>query len=131
MKSSPWLIAFALAGAGSLRSADVDEKIFQEKLQPILSANCAGCHTGANAQAGLSVTSLADLKKGGKRGAAIHPGSSKSSLLVQFARGEQNPRMPIGGKPLDEQTLTALASAIDSMAPVAKTAAPADEHLKW
>ncbi|MBL8210172.1 MAG: DUF1549 domain-containing protein, partial [Bryobacterales bacterium] len=107
-----------------------DEATFQQKLQPVLKANCAACHTGASAQAGLSVSTLADLLRGGKRGPAIVPGASKSSLLIQFARGEQNPRMPIGAKPLSDAVIAELAAAIDSMAPLKTTAKP-DAHMTW
>ncbi|MEJ7665578.1 MAG: DUF1549 domain-containing protein [Hymenobacter sp.] len=116
--------------AYTANGADSDGVIFTEKIQPVLAANCASCHTGASAQAGLSVTSLADLLKGGKRGAAVHPGSSAKSLLLQFIRGEQNPRMPIGGKPLHEETVTALAAAIDSLKPMEQSAT-IDAHSKW
>ncbi|MEJ7606728.1 MAG: PSD1 and planctomycete cytochrome C domain-containing protein [Bryobacteraceae bacterium] len=96
----------------------------------MLESHCASCHTGAKAQAGLSVSSLADLLKGGKRGAALTPGSSAKSLLLQFVRGEQSPRMPIGGKPMADDTVSALAAAIDSLkAP--EQAASTDAHSKW
>jgi mono/diheme cytochrome c family protein len=123
-------ICAIVLGVTSTLGAATDEDIFKEKLQPVLAKNCAGCHTGANAQAGLSVDSLQGLTKGGKRGPAIHPGSGKTSPLVQFARGEQNPRMPVGGKPLDPATIDAIAAAIDSMTPVA-VGASADDHEKW
>jgi mono/diheme cytochrome c family protein len=123
-------ICAIVLGVTSTLGAATDEDIFKEKLQPVLAKNCAGCHTGANAQAGLSVDSLQGLTKGGKRGPAIHPGSGKTSPLVQFARGEQNPRMPVGGKPLDPATIDAIAAAIDSMTPVAVEAS-ADDHEKW
>ena len=131
MKASWSLAPIALAIAFPIGAADSDEAVFKEKIQPILAANCAACHTGAAAQAGLSVTSLPDLLKGGKRGPAVQPGASKNSLLVQFAKGEQNPRMPVGGKPLPESTINALAAAIDSMQPAKSAAAPSDAYMKW
>jgi hypothetical protein len=123
-------ICAVVIGATWTLGAASDEEIFKEKLQPVLAKNCAACHTGPNAQAGLSVESLAGLMKGGKRGPAIHPGSAKTSPLLQFARGEQNPPMPVGGKPLDPATIDAIAAAIDSMKPPVK-AASADAHEAW
>lgn len=107
-----------------------DASVFQTRIEPILKANCAGCHNSAQAQASLSVTTLADLLKGGKRGAALVPGKSSSSLLIQFLRGERNPRMPIGGQPLPENTISQLAAAIDSLTPIAPSA-PANDHAAW
>ena len=116
-------LVFPLAGA--------EDDIFREKIEPALKANCAGCHSGSQAQAGLSVASLADLLKGGKRGAAIRPGQSSHSLLIQFIRGEQNPRMPMGGKPLPDGVVTMLAAAIDSMKPVGPPSASSKDHAAW
>jgi len=112
-------------------AAESDEAIFKEKIQPILNANCAACHSGPQAQAGLSVASLQDILKGGKRGPAIRPGQSSYSLLVQFVQGEKNPRMPMGGKPLPDATLSALASAIDSMKVVERASAAGKDYPQW
>ncbi|MFN9085608.1 MAG: c-type cytochrome domain-containing protein [Acidobacteriota bacterium] len=82
--------------ATSLAAAD-DAATFRDKIAPLLAAHCASCHTGPQAQAALSIASLDDLLRGGKRGPAVEPGRSSASLLVQFLRGERNPRMPICG----------------------------------
>ena len=129
---APWSLApIALALTFPIGAANTDEALFKDKLQPILAANCAACHTGPTAKAGLSVNSLQDLLKGGKRGPAVQPGAGKTSLLVQFAKGEQSPRMPVGGQPLPESTIAALAAAIDSMQPVQAASTAADPHMKW
>ena len=110
--------------------AATDADVFRDKIEPILKANCVGCHAGAQAQGGLSMSSLADLLKGGKRGAALRPGQSSHSLLVQFVRGDQNPRMPVGGKPLADSVITTLAAAIDALKPLSAKASPGD-HAAW
>ena len=110
--------------------AAAEDQVFRDQIEPILKANCAGCHSGSQAQAGLSVANLADLLKGGKRGPAIRPGESKHSLLLQFVRGEQNPRMPIGGKPLAEGAVAALATAIDSMKANSQQS-PNKDYASW
>ncbi len=107
-----------------------EDAVFRDTIEPILKANCAACHSGAQAQGGLSVANLSDVLRGGKRGPALRPGKSSESLLVQFVRGEQNPRMPIGGKPLPDAMITTLASAIDSMAPAGEER-PDTDHAKW
>ncbi len=122
--------AFTIAVLFSLLALADDALIFRDRIEPVLKANCAGCHNATQAQASLSVASLADLLKGGKRGAALVPGKSSSSLLIQFLRGERNPRMPIGGQPLPENTISQLAAAIDSLAPIAPTA-PTSDHAAW
>ncbi len=119
----------ALAAVAPLWAA-AEDPIFREQIEPILKAHCAGCHTGPQAQAGLSVANLSGLLKGGKRGPALRPGHSSGSLLVQFVRGEHSPQMPIGGQPLPEPVVTALAAAIDSMKPDESVSANGD-HAKW
>ena len=116
--------------ATSLAAAD-DAATFRDKIAPLLAAHCASCHTGPQAQAALSIASLDDLLRGGKRGPAVEPGRSSASLLVQFLRGERNPRMPIGGKPLPDAAITALAAAIDSLTPAAAPAPGSRDHISW
>ena len=108
-----------------------DAALFREKIEPVMKANCAGCHTGPQAQGGLSVANLADLAKGGKRGPSLQPGKSSASLLMQFVRGERNPRMPLGGRPLPDTVVTALAAAIDSLTPAVQEPAAKGGHVVW
>jgi len=125
-----WKVVWIACLATAVAAAD-DAALYREKIEPVMKAHCAGCHTGPQAQGGLSVASLADLMKGGKRGPALMPGKSSHSLLMQFVRGERNPRMPIGGKPLPETMVTALATSIDSMAPVLQSQAGGKDHASW
>ena len=120
----------AAVAAAALAGASPEDAVFRDKIEPILKANCAGCHSGPLAQAGLSVANLSDLLKGGKRGPAISPGQSSQSLLVQFVKGEKNPRMPVGGKPLPDEVVAALAAAIDSMKALDLTGTGKD-HASW
>ncbi|MBM3756512.1 MAG: DUF1553 domain-containing protein [Acidobacteria bacterium] len=106
-----------------------NESVFTEKLQPLLARHCAFCHTGRTAQSGFSVTSLADLVKGGKRGPGIIPGNANASKLLQFVRGDAAPRMPLGSPPLPESVISELAAAIDAMTPA--PAAVSTDHAKW
>jgi hypothetical protein len=106
-----------------------EQDIFQERIQPVLKTHCSGCHSGPQAQSSLSVATLDSLLTGGKRGPVIRPGQSSHSLLIQFLRGEKNPRMPIGGKPLADEVITELAAAIDSMKTVERTVSKG--HADW
>jgi mono/diheme cytochrome c family protein len=119
-----------VAAATTALAAD-DAAVFREKIEPVMRANCAGCHTGPQAQGGLSLANFADLMKGGKRGPSLQPGKSSASLLMQFVRGERNPRMPLGGKPLPDTVVTALAAAIDSLTPGVQEQAAKAGHAEW
>src|SRR5688572_24739060 len=107
-----------------------NEELFNEKIAPVLKANCAGCHAVASPAGGLSMASLSSVLSGGKHGPAIEPGNSKQSLLMQYVRGERTPKMPMGGS-LPEEASAALAAGIDRMQALPKTARKMDSHLEW
>ena len=101
----------------------------QDPILPILAKQCGTCHTGKQAQGGLSMDSIEALKKGGKHGAALTPGLSAESLLVQYVTGEKTPRMPLGGE-LDAKAVSELRAAIDAM-PKGAVVSKRDAHLEW
>jgi mono/diheme cytochrome c family protein len=111
-------------------TAQDNQAVFKERLQPVLEKNCAVCHTATNASGGLNVASLDSLLSGGKHGAAIVPGDAKQSLLLQYVRGERSPKMPMGGN-LDPQTVAAIAKAIDEMKVAPVTSKKANPYLDW
>lgn len=97
--------------AGTLTaSAAVD---FVKDVQPVLTAQCLPCHSGANAQAGLKLHTRAELLEGGQGGPAVVPGNGASSLLIRKVRGEQGMRMPPSGAPLSPETIRIIQTWID------------------
>ena len=74
--------------------------IFEDVVHPILIQRCSQCHRDGKMKGELSMKTLADLKKGGKSGAAIVAGSLKDSEL--FKRITLDPEhedyMPTDGK---------------------------------
>lgn len=67
---------------------------YAKDIQPILEDACLECHNEADPSSGLVLTSVAAMKKGGKRGAAIAPGSPDDSLMLLFIKGLREPQMP-------------------------------------
>jgi hypothetical protein len=101
----------------------------QDPLLSMLAKQCGACHTGKQAQGGLSMDSIEALKKGGKHGSALTPGVSAESLLLQYVTGEKTPRMPLGSE-LDAKAVSALRDAIDAM-PKGAVVSKRDAHLEW
>jgi len=66
---------------------------------------------------------------GGRSGAAVKPGNSKESLLVQRITGSGATRMPLGGPALSASEIGILTTWIDQGARSAPNAAPA--KAKW
>jgi hypothetical protein len=68
-------------------------------VQALLTARCQSCHNERSSSSGLSLTTMAGMRKGGKRGPAVVPGDPGQSLLYRLVSGSQ-PAMPLGGEPL-------------------------------
>ena len=88
---------------------------FVRDVQPILRKNCYGCHGPAMQQSGLRLDDAATALKGGYSGAAILPGDSVGSALMQRVEGAKGfPVMPPGGKRLKPEEVAALKQWIDA-----------------
>ncbi|MEJ7609143.1 MAG: c-type cytochrome domain-containing protein [Bryobacteraceae bacterium] len=91
--------ALVLAGLLPLQAqAQTPDEFFETRVRPVLSKHCFACHTNS-ALGGLRLDTKESALKGGKRGPAILPGNSESSLLVRAIR-HTDPRikMPPQGK---------------------------------
>lgn len=69
---------------------------FSADVQPVLAANCAGCHSGyaeGEASTGLNVTDYASLMHGTRLGEVVVPGSAASSTLYLVVSGEASPEI--------------------------------------
>src|SRR5580658_7572954 len=62
-----------------------DGQLFEQKVQPILSANCYGCHSTKlkSPKSGLALDTRAGLRKGGDLGPDVIPGNPAGSRLLQ------------------------------------------------
>lgn len=105
-----WVAAAAIVAIISPRlavaqqaSAD-DLQFFDQKVKPILQANCIKCH-GAESKfkGGLRLTSRDNVLKGGDRGPIVEPGDADKSLLVSVLGYTGELKMPPKGKLPPEQ----------------------------
>jgi len=71
-------------------------RLFEEKIEPVLKAECFRCHSeqAEKVKGGLRLDSRAALLKGGDTGPAIVPNKSGESLLIQAIRHEGDLAMP-------------------------------------
>jgi hypothetical protein len=69
---------------------------YDEHVLPILREHCAQCHRADKTSAGLDVTSLAALEKGGDSGPAVVPGVPENSPLYRAMAhiGSESPMPP-------------------------------------
>ncbi len=70
---------------------------YDDDIRPIFQRRCFGCHSAAEARAGLSLESYAGVMKGGGSGDIVNPGLPSRSMLYQAVahEGDGIPRMPL------------------------------------
>src|SRR5438477_12023763 len=73
---------------------------YTRQVHPILAERCLVCHSQDKRSGGLSLATYADVLNGGRSGAAVKPGRSADSLIVQRITGPAGVRMPVGGRAL-------------------------------
>src|SRR5437868_7101566 len=76
--------------------AQENPSFFEDRVRPILKANCEACHSLTNPSGGLSLDSRESVLKGGTRGPAAQPGSAGSSLLIHAIEQTGTLKMPMG-----------------------------------
>ncbi len=103
------------ASGKQLQTAHSNPVDFVREIQPILRGNCYECHAGTTEEGGLNLGIKAKALRGGDSEAAILPGKSKESLLIQLVSGVDKDRVmpPEGNRPLTEKQINLLRAWID------------------
>ncbi|ARU41868.1 hypothetical protein CCB80_12245 [Armatimonadetes bacterium Uphvl-Ar1] len=86
---------------------------FKEDINPLIQANCLGCHSGPKAKEGIDMSSYELLTTSGEHGAIIKPGDSSSSLMIKAMTGDGVDIMPPAGK-LPDDKIELVAQWIDA-----------------
>ena len=124
------VLALPAAGEGAVVPPESQER-FERDVRPILSRNCLACHDGETRQSGLALESVADVLEGGAlSGPAVLAGQSGASPLIQYLKGEKQPRMPLIGSPLPEADVAAISQWIDEL-PAAAAGGAGEPSLAW
>jgi hypothetical protein len=145
-----WLVCLICVPAASA-AEPVD---YLRDIKPVLTKHCYSCHGPQKQKAGLRVDTAAAAIKGGNSGAAILPGKSDKSLLIQALTGTNKdvqrmpPREPHlsaeqvatikrwideGAKapPGEKAEETKVASKHWAFQPIVRATEPAVQHAKW
>ena len=88
------------------------DRLFRERVAPVLERRCVHCHGDASPKGGLSLTTAEAVRKGGKAGPAIVSGKPDESLLLDAVTGDP-PEMPKKGPPLAVGEVADLRAWID------------------
>jgi len=65
---------------------------YARQVAPILEARCADCHGAETKEAGLGVTTYADLMKGSEYGTVVEAGDPAASLLMEMIVAGEMPQ---------------------------------------
>lgn len=84
---------------------------FKSDVQPIFTARCVACHGGI---AGLYLNSYDNVMRGGVHGAAVVPGDSNNSRLIQYVSSGY---MPFRNPPLTAAQIQTLVDWVAAGAP--------------
>jgi mono/diheme cytochrome c family protein len=100
-----------VAAASQLVSQSATTSVvdFKKDVQPILKQNCAVCHAGDSAVAGLHLDSGQGILAGSANGKVVVAGSAKDSLLIQRVVEKSMP--PTG--PLSDDQIAVLRTWVD------------------
>src|ERR1043166_4603557 len=83
-----WLCALDLASAADAPISPEAREFFENKIRPVLVAECGECHNATKHKGGLRLDYRDGWKKGGDTGDAIVPGDAAKSLLIKSIRHE-------------------------------------------
>ncbi len=107
----------ALVALGFAQDAPMQrERLFPEKIAPLLQKHCLSCHHSDKAKGGLDLSSRATVLEGGAKGPVIVAGDAKKSRLYEMIAGPM-PKMPRQAEPLPADDVALIARWIDSGAP--------------
>ncbi|MBS1724980.1 MAG: PSD1 domain-containing protein [Armatimonadetes bacterium] len=108
------LLPFALALAPQEPGHAKQQLFFEDAPRIALNAHCGVCHSGSTAKAGLDLTTLAGVMKGGRSGKVVVPGNAQDSLLIVRLEGRGGKeQMPLGFRPLAPEKIKAIRDWID------------------
>src|SRR4051812_48704809 len=102
---------------------------YPRQVHAIFADRCLVCHSQEKRSGGLSLATYADVLNGGRSGAAVKPGRSADSLIVQRITGPAGVRMPVGGPALSTAEIGIITTWIDQGARA--TPASAAAKGKW
>ena len=113
-----------IACGGGSEACAVD---YEQDIKPLLASKCTACHGPLDQEAGLRLDAGKLIHQGGEQGAAVVPGDSLASLLLErVATADVDERMPPEGEgePLNNEQLALLKAWINDGAKF-----PSDEEV--
>ena len=119
-------VLLALLAGQAFAAEDRDAvRFFEERVRPILAANCLGCHNEDVKTSGLSLAASEDAMLGGNRGSSVIPNQPNDSLLIQAVARTGDLKMPPAG-PLPPDEVAVLSAWIANGATWGEASKPSE-----
>lgn len=106
------------------------ERLFEDRIAPLLTARCVRCHQGEEPQGDVRLTQADQVIDGRGEGWLVVPGKPKESYLLDVISGPE-PSMPKSGEPLSAADVEAVRTWIAAGAPWPKDRTLRDDPLNW
>ncbi len=110
-------LSIVLALALASLHAEPGTEFFNQKVRPILSARCQGCHNDALHFSNLSFDTASGFRSGGAHGQVVTPRDPQASRLYRRVARIEKPYMPMQGDPLPEAEVALIKEWIEMGAP--------------
>jgi hypothetical protein len=121
--------ASAFAASAALTPESLE--FFENKIRPVLAAECYECHNAKKAKGGLRLDYRAGWQKGGDTGDAIVPGDPKRSLLIESIKHtDPDLKMPDKAPKLDEVVIADFEKWVAMGAPDPRDEPPTEQASK-
>src|SRR3954453_4766770 len=126
MRAATWLLIPVLLLPAARATAQEGSEFFRDKVKPIFSSRCQGCHNDTLKFSGLSLDSAAGLRAGGLHGPVVTAGNPQASRLYRKVARLERPAMPMQGDPLSDDEAALVKRWIEMGAPWPEDAAAQD-----
>ncbi len=120
-------IAIGLILAAAVRA---DDRVFRDRVAPVLRRHCLRCHQGNKPKGGLDLATAKGLAAGAEGNPVVVSGKPDESRLIEVVSGEK-PEMPKNGKPLSPREIQALRDWIGTGAKWPAAMVLKDDPLDW
>jgi hypothetical protein len=107
-----------------------DDRIFEDRVAPVLRRHCLRCHQGSKAKGGLDLSTDKGLLAGAEGSPVVVPGKPDESRLIEAISGDK-PEMPKNGKRLSRKEIEALRGWIAAGAKWPTAVVLRNDPLDW
>ncbi|MCG3199993.1 MAG: hypothetical protein GHCLOJNM_04522 [bacterium] len=105
------------APAPDTQLASEPEVNFEDHIKPIFASRCLRCHNLDKRRSGLLLETVAGIREGGSSGPVLVSGQPNASRLYRLISGQEEPKMPPSGDPIDPASLELIRRWIELGAP--------------